>query len=133
MVSVYKITDCNGLNYIGTTTQKLSCRISGHRYAKKNDKRFNCSSSQLNLDDCHVTLLETCDDENRKNREQYWIDNFECVNIYPTIPFKERHPKEFRKKVTDYRRELRNYKRSWGDDSGYYNNNLLSIDVNLFL
>mgnify|MGYP000273979593 CR=1 FL=1 len=80
MVSVYKITDCNGLNYIGTTKQKLSCRMSEHRYAKRNPNREICSSSKLDLDNCHITLLETCNNENRKIREQYWIDKIECVN-----------------------------------------------------
>ena len=131
MVSVYKITDCNDLNYIGTTKQTLSHRMSQHRYAKRNPNRHKCSSSKLDLDNCHITLLEICNDENRNDKEQYWINKFECVNLYPTIPYCKTHPKEFRKNVTSYRTKLRRYQRTWGGDP-LYNNNLLKIDVNVF-
>jgi len=132
MVSVYKITDCNGLNYIGSTKQILSSRMSGHRYAKRNPNRHICSSSKLDLDNCEIILLEECSIENRNEREQYWIDKTECVNAYPTISFIKTNPKEHRKRMTTYRTKLRRYQRTWGGDP-VFNNNLLKIDVKLFL
>ena len=118
MVSVYKITDCNGLNYIGSTKQKLSYRMSGHRYDRS---RNNWSSSKLDLDNCEIILLEECSIENRKIREQYWIDNTKCVNFQNALG---------NKKQRDALREL--YINTWGGNKRY-ENNLLRIDVKLFL
>ena len=115
MVSVYKITDCNGLNYIGTTIQKLSSRLSDHR----------------------------------NEREQYYMDTTDCVNTKNTIRkfcrktynenvretkadyyinYRERN----REKAKSYMTSLYQYQLTWGGIK-YKENNLLMIDVNLFL
>ena len=66
-------------------------------------------------------MLETCNHENRKYREQHYIDTIECVNFQnPVADKKER----------DARRER--YVKTWGGNKRY-ENNLLRIDVNLFL
>lgn len=60
MVSIYCIEDINDLKYIGSTNQKLNKRLSIH----KNDKKRNhyCSSSKLDLDNCKIYELETCNE-----------------------------------------------------------------------
>tara|TARA_R100000654_G_scaffold73230_1_gene105810 strand:+ start:3654 stop:4019 length:366 start_codon:yes stop_codon:yes gene_type:complete len=78
MVTIYCIEDINDLKYIGSTEQKLHRRLTGHKQDKKKNK--NCSSRHLNLEYCIIYSLETCDIENRKEREKYWINNIDCVN-----------------------------------------------------
>tara|TARA_R100000773_G_C4187897_1_gene94944 strand:+ start:430 stop:876 length:447 start_codon:yes stop_codon:yes gene_type:complete len=80
MVSIYGIEDINDNIYVGSTIQKLNRRLSVHRA----HKRYNiyCSSSKLNLDYCIIYELERCNEEDRKEREQYWIDKLDCVNDY---------------------------------------------------
>jgi len=78
MVSIYLIQDCDGLKYVGSTIQKLNIRLSRHRADKKFGRTI--SSYKLNLDNCEIYLLETCDESNRMERERYWINEFDTVN-----------------------------------------------------
>ena len=78
MVTIYCIEDCNSLKYVGSTKQKLNRRISEHKKDKK--RNYNISSSKLDLDNCKIYSLETCNESNRKARESYWINKLECVN-----------------------------------------------------
>jgi hypothetical protein len=76
MIKIYCIEDINDNKYIGSTNHKyLSSRLAEHRYRK------NCSATKLNLYNCIIYTLEECEDKDRKEREQYWIDNTNCVNI----------------------------------------------------
>ena len=75
MVSIYCIEDINDLKYVGSTKQYLSTRLCGHR-------RDNCSSSKLNLYNCIIYELESCPEDQRKERERYWINKIDCVNIH---------------------------------------------------
>jgi hypothetical protein len=79
-VKIYCIEDCDGLKYVGSTKQKLKYRLTNHKYDKKNTPY--CTSSQLNLEDCSITQLELCNEENRKEREKYWINKLNCINKY---------------------------------------------------
>jgi len=108
MVSIYGIEDINDLIYVGSTKQKyLSNRLSKHRdYRKRN---IYCSSSKLNLDYCIIYELERCNEENRKEREQYWINKLDCVN--ENNPVKdENKQKEWRVKNKEH---LLEYKRQY--------------------
>lgn len=78
MVSIYAIEDINDLIYVGSTKQKLNKRLSMHRSDKRNKKY--CSSSKLNLDYCIIYELERCEQKDRKEKEQYWIDKLESIN-----------------------------------------------------
>jgi len=80
MVSIYCIEDINDLKYIGSTTQKLFRRLQTH----KKDKRRGhpCSSSKLHLEHSIMYELERCPENERKERERYWINNTDCVNTY---------------------------------------------------
>ena len=137
---IYCITDIDGLNYIGSTIQKyVSQRINHHRWRKKNNG--NCSSNKLNLDNCFVNILEECDKNIRKEREQYWIDNTNCVNKLNALFDKKQDyiknkdkRKEWMKNNFDMKKYSSNrqeYYKSWGGDKRW-NNNLLAINVNLF-
>jgi hypothetical protein len=120
MVKIYEIIDCNGLRYIGSTTQKYLCqRLAGHRSNK------NCSSSKLDLDNCHINLLEECDKSVRKEREQYWLDKLKCINNR-----RSNGTDKERRRIYECNRQR--YIVTWGGDSRW-NNNLLQIDVNLFI
>ena len=77
MVSIYCIEDCDGLKYVGSTKNKLNERLSQHKTDKK---RKNVSSSKLDLDNCKIYLLETCNESNRLERERYWINQSDTVN-----------------------------------------------------
>ena len=136
---IYKIIDNTNDNlYIGSTTQSLKNRLKCHRNKKK------CSSYQIiENGDYIIAEIEKCDVENRRYREQYWIDNSEnCVNKIRAYQTKEQRKEEKRQndkirykekqeKINKRKNELYHYQNSWAGDKRY-NNNLLEIDINLF-
>ena len=154
MVFIYCIEDVNGLKYIGST-KNLNRRLSQHRETKN-----QCSSRELDLQNSKIYPLEECTEENRKVKEQYWIDNTECVNIQNTVFDKKEYDKQWEKteqrtnskkeyykknkqlyeqryfnnkdKINQRKINNRKFQLSWGGDSRFHNN-LLKIDVNLFL
>ena len=83
---IYKITGTNDegkeLIYIGSTTQKLCRRLTGHKVNMKNQK--NTSSKQVLIcKDYLITLIELypCNSkEELLSRERYYFDLFDCVN-----------------------------------------------------
>ena len=112
---------------------------------RKHKNRQNCMCNQIIKNgDYKIELIEETDD---KTRERYWIENTECVN--KIIPGRLRHEwykenkqsllqknNEYRKKnkdkILNRKKEYRKYINSWGGDARC-NNNLLNINVNLFL
>jgi len=87
LVNIYKLTDCNGLNYIGKTSQRIKQRICEHRYDKKNNR--NCSSKALNLDKMEHTILEVVPESIAKERETFHIRNTDCVNACKNMDAEE--------------------------------------------
>lgn len=81
-VTIYLLEDINDLQYVGSTAQlNIYQRLSTHRRDKKNGS--NCSSGKLNLYNCSMVALETCENKTdiRREREGYWISQYpECVN-----------------------------------------------------
>ena len=105
--------------------------------------------------DYKIELIEETDD---KLRERYWIENTDCIN--KVIPGRtteeyyqdnrdkinqkqkeyyekntEKHKEYYENnkgKILEYKKEHYNYRNSWGGDYRC-NNNLLMIDINLFL
>ena len=128
MIKIYCIEDINGNKYIGSTGSELKERLSHHRCHNK------CSSYKLDLYNSFIYTIEECDEENRNEREQYWIDNTECVNIINVIRDKKKR-KEYEKQWyidnLDKRKQLYNYQSSWCGDKRS-NNNLLEIDIDIF-
>ena len=117
-MKIYCIEDCNNLKYVGSTKQKLKTRLAQHKCDKK---RRNSSSSKLDLVNCKIYVLEECLEQNTKEREKYWIHKIDCVNTLD-LTFD----------IWEYWRSLYHYKKTWGGDARR-NNNLLLIDVDLFL
>ncbi len=118
-VKIYCIIDINGLKYVGSTKQKLHRRLKDHKTDKKH-RPHNVSSRLLDLDNCEMILLDECAAYDRKEKEQYWIDNTICVNISNTFHNRKQ-----------YTKQSYHYQKSWGGDKRYFNN-LLEIDINLF-
>jgi len=78
MIKIYFIVDINGLVYIGSTKLQLKDRFNVHKYDKKKDK--GCSSKLLDLDNSIIECIEECTEDMKKEREQYYINNIDCVN-----------------------------------------------------
>ena len=104
MVTIYCIEDCNSLKYVGSTKQKLNRRISEHKKDKK--RNYNISSSKLDLDNCKIYSLETCNESIRIERERYWIDKIDCVNHYKLQGLHREDIKEYHR---DYRKNNKEY------------------------
>ena len=120
MVSIYLIEDINDLKYVGSTTMKLYERLSCHRSDKKSGK--NCSSSKLNLYNCIITQLESCDLEQRKERERYYINEIDCVNQRKLNGVDKDKQKEYRQKNKDKNKDKYKDKKK-----EYYQNNKETI------
>jgi len=174
---IYKIIDnTNGDIYIGSTIQSLSNRLSGHKKAYKSYlngkiKTYIKSFDIIKNNDYKIVLIENYSCNNKEElimREQYYIDNTNCINKNRAYISKEQlqeyqkeqkkqyyidntdciikrnkqyyinnkekrkeYDKQYRIDNKEYHKEYRQYRYSWGGDVRY-NNNLLSIDVNLF-
>jgi len=68
-----------------------------------------CSSKQLNLYNCIIYELETCSEEETKERERYHINNTECVNIRKLNSTPQEYQRNNKEKVNKRNRE---YKRN---------------------
>jgi len=143
---IYKIIDeSNGDVYIGSTIQTLKSRYHTHGIFKDYNK-LKCN--------CKIILIEDYPCNSRREleeREQYFIDNTECINktrshldtnfrlkranirakksYHVNLKYDE---KWIKKHKTDMK-NLREYQKSWGGRIDHSNNSLLKIDVNLFL
>jgi len=89
---IYRIV-CNesGRQYIGSTTIKLSTRLSQHKKLFKSGKS-GTSKEVLKNGDYNIILLEDypCDrKEQLLQRERYYIETMECVN--KKIPLQTQH------------------------------------------
>tara|TARA_R110000823_G_scaffold267815_1_gene387812 strand:+ start:61 stop:492 length:432 start_codon:yes stop_codon:yes gene_type:complete len=142
MIKIYCIEDINGNKYIGSTGQPLKHRLLGHK-----NKDNKCSSNKLDLYNSFIYTIEECNQDDKKEREQYWIDNTDCVNINNTIfDGMKKYNKQYnidnrdkrkqysidnRDKKNEYDKQIRNYRKSWGGDKRW-NNNLLEIDIDIF-
>ena len=118
---IYCIEDINGLKYVGSTIQKYLCdRLSSHTYQKRVNTIKKCSSQKLDLENCEIKLLEECDISHRYEKEKYWIDKIDCVNILKNN-FDQ----------CEYNINKYHYQKTWGGDSRN-NNNLLKISLDIF-
>ena len=132
---IYKIVDLtNDDIYIGSTTMTLDRRWASHQMLKLYDK---------NKEDCEIILIEDYPCESKRQlqkREQYHMDNTECINKYRAsgedMENRKRYQKEYRdnhsSKSCEYKKQLRVYQNNWGGDKRC-NNNLLMIDPDYFL
>ena len=144
VVNIYCIEDCYGEKYIGSTRQTLRKRHSEHKSDKEGRKK-NCSSSRLDLTNSEIWLLEKCSEDQRKEKEQYYIDNIECVNkinVNKNIckmnlkKYMKEHYKKNKeqrlKKQKEYDEKKYNYQISWGGRIYSNDNSLLKISLDVF-
>jgi len=133
MITIYCIEDINNLKYVGSTKLTLKERFKSHKSHKKRD--MNISSSKLDLDNCKMYSLETCNESNRMERESYWINKLDCVNVlklnYDNKAFCSRYyqdNKEKLKKQRENNKEKRKeYMKQWS-----LNNKECKKEHNLF-
>jgi len=115
-MKIYCIEDINDLKYVGKTIQKLNDRLWGHRQSKKD--RGDCSSGKLNLDYCIIYKLEECEEGLSKDRERYWINKLNTVNIQKLNG--EDKEKRREKDKINYYKNKEYYKNRW---ENYYEKN----------
>ena len=155
-VTIYCIEDCNGLKYVGSTKRTLKHRLGQHKDKNKTDT----TSRELDLENCKIYTLEITDEEHRKVKEQYWIDNTVCVNYQNTVFDRKEYDKQYEKsdkrkqykkeyykqnkelydsryqndkdKINQRKKDNRKFQLTWGGDPRYYNN-LLKIDLDIFI
>jgi hypothetical protein len=109
MVTIYCIEDINDLKYVGSTNKTLPCRLTKHKYGKYKMKG-KCSSCELNLYNCIIYSLETCNESNRIERESYWINKIECVNRYKLNHDKQKCYRDWRNKSKEH---ISNYNKNY--------------------
>lgn len=112
MTLIYKIIDNEtGECYIGSTKHPLSMRLSQHKYYKRNNMYY--SSSKLNLDNCCISAIEECNEQNRYEREAYWIKEIECVNDrqmgnnFDEKQYRKQYNELHKEKIKEYHKKYR--------------------------
>ena len=124
MIKIYGLK-CNITNmlYIGSTKNTIKERFKQHKTGNT-----SCVSKKIiNNNDYIIYVIEECEENMRYEREQYWIDNTDNINIRRAIITKKD------KSILSCKRlkKSRDYQLTWGGDKRC-NNNLLLIDINLF-
>jgi len=110
MTLIYKIVDKEtNETYVGSTKQKIHRRMVTHKKPKN-----ECSSKQI-IDKCNyeVIIIEECEEENRKVREQYWIDKIDCVNIKNVIYDEKKYKRDYYEKHIDEKKQYDKIRRNW--------------------
>ena len=120
MVIIYCIEDINDLKYVGKTTQELRERFNQHLSRKYNNSA-NYSSRFLHLEHSIIYPLEECEKEVSKEKEQYWIDKLQSVNLYSALTFSMA---EYRNQNREHLREYKRLKQREYRE----NKNILSVN-----
>jgi hypothetical protein len=99
MAVIYRLFGA-GMNYFGSTKQRLYERKSTHKSQHKTWKKnggFKCSSYDI-LDACEdwdIEIVDVLPEDSTKEeiliKEKWWIDNNECVNKQSPIRTEEDH------------------------------------------
>ena len=116
---IYKITSpSRGLCYIGSTTQSLSMRMSGHRRHYKHwlkGKGNYCSSFEvLQHEDAKIELIKKFSCKSKKElheEEGKYIKEIECVNKYiPGRTIKEYRKEKYEKNKKEILKQRKEYR-----------------------
>ena len=102
MYYIYKLTDCNGLTYYGSSENP------DERFKDHMTPSNNCSSNKLDRLSMEIEVIETLPIGSTKKdariRERWYFDNNECVNeVRPFVS-----DEEFKEKAKEYGREYYN-------------------------
>ena len=120
MGSIYKLTDGEQY-YYGSTTTTLQQRLAGHKCPAN-----KTISNILNRDNLTIELMEEVEDESQlRIREQYYLDNYECVNIkraHNTPEQWQQHLKQWQQQYWDKNKDkINKYKKTIIDKTKGYN------------
>lgn len=94
MIRIYCIEDINDMKYIGSTKKNVNQRFTKHKSNKKRGEY--CSSSKLHLEHSIIYEIERCHENERREREGYWINQTDCVNEKKLKFSKKDHMKQYR-------------------------------------
>ena len=144
---IYKIYDeSNNDTYIGSTIQDLESRFKTHHLFYRCDKYNKIKSN------CKISLIEDypCNSSRElEEREQYWMDKIDCININSSFMDLEKRKQESIKRAKKHyesnkdneewrAKHNKNVKRrkdwqvSMGGRIENNNNSLVKIDPDLF-
>ena len=143
-MKIYLLENSSGQKYVGKTTTSLKQRFTSHLCPSN-----QTSSKLMEPKPNKITLLEECDDCISFERERYWINNYDTINILKLNKDKTEYGKvwneenkewfaDYHQKNKDKRyeqqKQRRKYQESWGGllNRPYHNLCMLRIDVNLF-
>tara|TARA_R110002153_G_C12989379_1_gene463703 strand:- start:39 stop:473 length:435 start_codon:yes stop_codon:yes gene_type:complete len=143
-MKIYLLENSSGQKYVGKTTTSLKQRFCCH-LCPSNDT----SSKLMDPEPNKITLLEDCEDCISFERERYWINQYDTINILRLDKDKTEYNKvwnvknkewyaDYHKRNKDKRydqqKQRRAYQDSWGGqlNRGYHNLCMLRIDVTLF-
>ena len=106
MKCIYKLSDCNGLVYFGSS-EDIKKRLTVHKSKTKLGTNI-CMSKLLDWASMEMDVLDEYDDdditdEDLKWKERWYIDNHECVNTRsPIITEEEQHERMLANKKQYY-------------------------------
>ena len=128
MYYIYKLTDCNGLTYYGSSENP------DERFKRHKCHSNDCSSNKLDRLSMEIEVIETLPIGSTENeakwRERWYFDNKECVNeVRPIVSNEERKEKrkkyvevpENKEKQKEYNREYYNKPEVKEKQKEYYN------------
>ena len=115
---IYKLTDnTNGDIYIGSTKRTLHLRLQDHQYrykeTLKKPERKMSSFSIIKNNDYKIELVEEVDDENLVEREKYYFNNTNNINIQS--PY--RTEQERKQWIIDHKEHLADYQKQYCIDN----------------
>jgi len=92
--------------YVGSTKNSLEKRMQVHT------RNINkCSSRQLiDLGNFKISLIEEVSDQDRYIREQYWIDQLDCVNKNKAFTTEEDIKEYFKQYREDHKEDIKQYR-----------------------
>ena len=122
MINIYKLTCETDKTYYGSTSRNLNIRLKEH----KRQKRNTCK----NFINPKIELLETCEKEQQKQRESYYIRNFDCVNKKIDDRTKKEYQKDNKKKQKEDAKKWyeKNREKKLKYKKEYYENNKEEIN-----
>jgi len=105
------------LVYYGSTKMSLARRWAVHKSGYKNNTKYVSSFEVLKCPTAYIELVEEVSEEQRYERERWWIENNPCVNRQVAgrskAEYKKLHPTPYTP-PTEHTRELaRERMRKW--------------------
>ena len=108
MYKIYQIINIDGERYVGSTKQILKRRYNLHKANNKLKNPTGWTTAKKVMDKPHtILLIENTTEEQVKQRERYWIDKIDCVNIIKLNIDPKECKRIWREKNPDYNKEYK--------------------------